>query len=54
MLVSSALTQDNVESHSALTQLTVNLTLCRLSVREMNQAKPGIHNQLWHLERDRI
>ncbi len=29
----------DVESHSALTQLTESLTLHRLSVREMNQAK---------------
>ncbi len=45
----------DVESHSALTQLTwchtscwLCMTPCRLSVREMNQAKTGIHNQLWH------
>ncbi len=39
----------DAESHSALTQLTKSLTSCRLSVREMNQAETGIHNQLWHL-----
>ncbi len=35
---------------SALTQLTESLTLRRLSVREMNQAKTGIHNQLWRFK----
>ncbi len=39
----------DVESHSALTQLKESLTLLRLSVNEMNQAKTGIHNQLWRL-----
>jgi hypothetical protein len=38
-----------VESHSALTQLTESLTPGRLSVREMNQAKKAIYNQLWRL-----
>jgi hypothetical protein len=59
MLVSSALIQltlsslrinsVDVESHSALTQLTESLTPRRLSVREMNQVKTGILNQLWCL-----
>ncbi len=38
-----------VESHSTLTQLTESLTPRRLSVREMNQAKTGIHDRLWGL-----
>jgi hypothetical protein len=37
------------KSHSALTQLTGNLTLRRPSVRKTNQAKRGRHNQLWRL-----
>ncbi len=39
----------DVESLLRLTQLTESLTLRQLSVREMNQAKTGIHNQLWRL-----
>ncbi len=39
----------DVESHSTFTQLTESLTPRRLSVREMTQAKTGIHNQLWCL-----
>jgi hypothetical protein len=44
----------DVESHSTLTQLMGSLTPCWLSMRKMNQAKTGIHNQLWKLERDSI
>ncbi len=44
----------DVESHSALTQLTKSLTPRWLSVREMNQSKTGTHKQLWRLQRDSI
>jgi hypothetical protein len=44
----------DVEFHSALTQLTESLTPHRLIVREMNQAKTGIHSQLWRLQWDSI
>jgi hypothetical protein len=36
----------DVESHFALTQLMGSLTPRQLSVRKMNQAKTGTHNQL--------
>ncbi len=39
----------DMKSHSMLTQLRESLTPRRLSVREMNQAKTGIHNRLWRL-----
>jgi hypothetical protein len=39
----------NVESQSALTQLTRSLTPRQLSVQKMNQIKTGTHNQLWRL-----
>jgi hypothetical protein len=48
MLVFSALTQ-LTWSDSALTQLMESLTPRRLSVREMNQAKKGMYNQLGRL-----
>jgi hypothetical protein len=44
----------DVESHSTLTQLKWSLTLCWISVLKMNQAKTGIHNQLWRLLRARF
>jgi hypothetical protein len=44
----------DMESHSALTQLTGSLNPCQLILQKMNQAKTGIHNQLWRLERNRI
>jgi hypothetical protein len=48
MFVYSALTQ-LTWSLILHTQLTESLTLRRLSVNEMNQAKTGIQNQLWRL-----